>query len=135
MQYSTRVRNAIVNSIETTIGTAPTLEIRTGAAPASPASADSGTLLYSVTLPSDWMAAASEGVKEKLGTWSGEISTSGDAGHFRIKVGGACDCQGTVSQRESSGGTGDMKLARETVALVAGDTLSVDSFTFTAGGA
>ena len=46
-------------AIETTIGTAPVLKIRSGSAPADVATADSGTVLATLTLPSDWAAAAS----------------------------------------------------------------------------
>ena len=53
MQYSETVRNDKLDAIETTIGTSPTLEIRSGAAPASCADADSGTLLASLPLPWD----------------------------------------------------------------------------------
>ncbi len=84
-QLSTAVRNAMVDAIESTIGTTPKLQIRTGAAPANPAAADTGTLLVEMDLPSDWLTAASSGVKEKNGTWSGTASGTGTAGHYRIK--------------------------------------------------
>ena len=136
LQLSTRVRNAQAEAIETTVGTSPTLEIRTGAPPANPAASDSGTLLATLTLPSNWLGAASSGAVELAGSWTGEVSTSGTAGHFRIKAsGGACDAQGTVSQRESDGGTGDLKLAQATAALVAGQSLTISAFTITVGGA
>jgi hypothetical protein len=69
LQLSVAVRNAMLDAIETTIGTSAVLKIRTGAAPASVATADSGTVLASLTLPSDWLAAASSGSKAKSGTW------------------------------------------------------------------
>ena len=67
LQLSAAVRNAMLDAIETTIGTSAVLKIRTGAAPASVATADSGTVLATLTLPSDWMAAASSGSKAKSG--------------------------------------------------------------------
>lgn len=70
LQYSVGVRNAKLDAVETTIGTAPILEIRSGAPPADCATADSGTLLASMTLPSDWMAAAASGQKAKSGNCS-----------------------------------------------------------------
>ena len=63
LQQSVAVRNAGLDAKETAIGTSPVLKIRTGAAPANCAAADSGTVLASCTLPSDWMAAASNGTK------------------------------------------------------------------------
>src|SRR6185369_9730171 len=85
LQESVAVRNARLDAIESTIGTAAKLQIRTGAPPADCATADSGTLLAELTLPSDWLAAASSGSKAKSGTWSGTAVAAGTAGHFRVK--------------------------------------------------
>lgn len=68
LQFSVAVRNAQLDVFETTVGASPTLEIRSGAAPADCATADSGTLLASLPLPADFMAAASGGVKALSGT-------------------------------------------------------------------
>ena len=77
IQRSTTVRNARLDAIETAIGVSAVLKIRTGAAPANVGTADSGTVLASLSLPSDWMAAASGGTKALSGTWE---DTSADAG-------------------------------------------------------
>ncbi|HKY51710.1 MAG TPA: hypothetical protein VJP45_10680, partial [Candidatus Limnocylindria bacterium] len=69
MQLSVAVRNARLDAIETAIGTSPILRIRTGAPPAACATADSGTVLAEMTLPSDWMAAAASGAKALVGSW------------------------------------------------------------------
>ena len=69
LQFSVAVRNARLDAIETAIGTAAVLKIRSGAPPANVATADSGTVLATLSLPSDWMAAASGGTKAKAGTW------------------------------------------------------------------
>ena len=45
VQLSIAVRNARLDTIESTIGTSAILRIRTGAAPADCATADSGTVL------------------------------------------------------------------------------------------
>jgi hypothetical protein len=58
IQLSTAVRNARLNAIETETGTAAVLKLRTGAAPANCGAADSGTVLCSMTLPSDYLADA-----------------------------------------------------------------------------
>lgn len=97
-QFDVPTRNAALDAIETAIGTAPTLEIRSGAVPANCTSADSGTLLASMTLPSDWAAPAASGAKNLLGTWQDtSADAAGIAGHFRIKAGATCKFQGIVS--------------------------------------
>jgi len=87
LQYSTTVNNARLDQIETTIGAAPNLMIYSGSAPANCAAADSGTLLATLALPSDWMAAASAGAKALAGSWTGTASAGSAATptHFRIK--------------------------------------------------
>jgi hypothetical protein len=130
-QFSTTARNAALDSIETAIGTAPTLELRTGAVPANCAAADSGTVVATMTLPSDWLAAAASGVKSLSGTWQDAAAdAAGTAGHFRIKVSTTCHIQGTVT---ITGGGGDMTLDNNVV--TAGQQISITSFTITAGGA
>jgi hypothetical protein len=130
-QFSTAARNASIDAIETTIGTAPTLEIRSGTVPASCAAADSGTVLATMTLPSDWLAAASNGSKTLLGTWQDtSADATGTAGHFRIKVGATCHIQGTVT---ATGGGGDMTL--DNISIASAQQVTITSFTLTAGGA
>lgn len=130
-QFSTAARNASIDAIETAIGTAPTLEIRSGAVPANCAAADSGTVLATMTLPSDWLAAASNGSKTLLGTWQDtSADATGTAGHFRIKVGGTCHIQGTVT---ATGGGGDMTL--DNISIASAQQVTITSFTLTAGGA
>ena len=130
-QFSTTVRNAALDQIETTIGTAPTLEIRSGTVPANCAAADSGTVLATITLPSDWANAASGGSKTLLGTWQdSSADATGTAGHFRIKQGATCHIQGTVT---ATGGGGDMTL--DNTSLASGQQFTVTAFTLNAGGA
>lgn len=127
IQFSTTVRNARLDAIETTIGTAPTLEIRTGAPPANCAAADSGTVIATLTLPSDWLAAASGGSKALSGTWQdASADAAGTAGHFRIKAGATCHIQGTCS---ATGGGGDMTFDNAVFAL--SQQINVTSFTLT----
>jgi hypothetical protein len=100
LQLSVAVRNARLDAIETAIGTSPIMRIRTGSVPASCAAADAGTVLASLTLPSDWMAAASSGSKSLSGTWQDLLAdASGTAAHFRIydSGGSTCHLQGTVT--------------------------------------
>lgn len=131
LQFSTTVRNAMLDAIETTISTAPTLEIRTGSVPATCATAASGTVLATMTLPSDWMAAASGGSKALAGTWSDtSADATGTAAHYRINQGATCHMQGTVT---ATGGGGDLTL--DSVAISSGQTVTITSFTITQGGA
>lgn len=130
-QFSVAARNAAIDAIETAIGTAPTLEIRSGSVPANAAAADSGTLLASMTLPSDWLAAASSGSKTLLGTWQdASADATGTAGHFRIKVSSTCHIQGTVT---ATGGGGDMQL--DNTSIASGQQVTITAFTLSAGGA
>jgi hypothetical protein len=133
LQYSTTVRNAKLDVVESTISTSPILRIRTGAPPATCATADSGTVLATCTLPSDWMAAASGGTKALAGTWQDtSADASGTAGHFRIYDSGGTTChiQGTVT---GTGGGGDMIVDNSVFA--SGQSFSVTSYTLTAGNA
>lgn len=85
LQYSTEVRNAKLDAVETAIGVSAVLKIRTGAPPINCATADSGTVLATCNLPADWMAAASGGTKAKAGTWEDtSADAAGTAAHFRL---------------------------------------------------
>lgn len=130
-QYSDAVRDGWNNAYETGIGTAPVLELRTGAQPANCAAADSGTLLASLTLPSDWQGASSGGVSTKLGTWSGTAVAAGTAAHYRLKSsGGTCHEQGSVT---ITGGGGDLTLDNPSIAN--GQAVVIATWTRTAPGA
>lgn len=133
IQLSTAVRNARLDAIETTIGASAVLKIRTGAAPANCGTADSGTVLATLTLPADWMAAASSGSKAKAGTWEDtSADDTGTAGHFRLYAndGTTCHVQGTVT---ATSGGGDMEV--DNTSFAAGQTFTVTSFTLTDGNA
>ena len=130
-QFSTTVRNASLDAIETTIGTAPTLEIRSGTVPANCAAADAGTVLATLALPSDWLAAASAGAKTLLGTWQdSSADATGTAAHFRVKQSTTCHIQGTVT---ATGGGGDMTV--DNTSFATGQQVTVTAFTINAGGA
>ena len=132
-QFSTAVRNAMLDAIETTIGTAAVIKIRTGAPPANAGAADSGTVLATMTLPSDWMAAASSGSKAKSGTWEDmSADATGTAAHFRLYAsdGSTTGIQGTVT---ATGGGGDLEVS--SISFVAGGSVTISTFTITAGNA
>lgn len=130
-QFSTAARNAALDAMETAVGASPSLEIRTGAAPASCAAADSGVVLATLALPADWMAAAANGAKALAGVWQDlAADASGTAAHFRVKAGATCHIQGSVT---ATGGGGDLTLDNPVIA--AGQQVNVTAFTITAGGA
>lgn len=131
VQLSVAARNALLDALEVAIGTDPILEIRTGAQPANCATAASGTLLASMTLPSNWMANAASGAKALAGSWSdSSANASGTAAHFRIYAsdGTTCHLQGSVTV---TGGGGDLTL--DSVSITAGQAVSISAFTLTAG--
>lgn len=133
LQFSAAVRNAILDVIESTISTSAVLKIRTGAQPADVATADSGTVLATLTLPSDWMAAASGGTKAKAGTWEDtSADATGTAAHFRIYAsdGTTAHAQGSVT---ITGDGGDMTV--DSTSFTAAQAFTVTGFTLTAGNA
>lgn len=133
VQQSVAVRNAKLDAWETTIGTSPVLRIRTGAQPANCAAARSGTVLATLTLPSDWMAAASSGSKAMSGTWSdSSADATGTAAHYEIMDSTVTTCheQGTVT---ATGGGGDLTV--DNTSFASGQAFSITTFTKTAAGA
>jgi hypothetical protein len=133
IQLSTTVRNARLDSIETAIGVSAVLKIRSGAQPANCGTADAGTVLATLNLPSDWMAAASNGSKALSGSWTdASADATGTAGHFRLYAsdGTTCHLQGTVTL---TGNGGDMTV--DSLSFTAGQQFTVTGFTLTDGNA
>jgi hypothetical protein len=103
LSYSVAVKNAKLDQIETTIGTAALLRCYNGTVPANADAALGGAvLLANGALPSDWMAAASGGSKSKTGTWSitgnASLASPQAATFFRIadSTGNTPGIQGTI---------------------------------------
>lgn len=133
VQLSVTVRNARLDAIETAVGTSAIMKIFTGSVPANCAAADSGTVLATLNLPSDWMAAASSGSASKSGTWEDtSADNTGTAAHFRLYAsnGTTCHMQGTVT---ATGGGGDMTV--DNTSFNSGQTFTVTTFTLTDGNA
>ena len=129
IQLSTAIRNARLDTIESTTGVSAVLRIRTGAQPATCATADSGTVLATLTLPSDWMAAAASGAKALAGTWQDtSADAAGTAAHFRIyeSTGVTCHLQGSIT---ATSGGGDMELDNVVIALA--QQVTITTFTLT----
>ncbi len=133
IQLADSVRNARLDAIESDSGTAAVVKIYdlTAGAPANCAAAITGTVLATITLPSDWMNAAASGQKTKLGTWSdSSADATGTADFFRLFKSDAttCQIQGTVT---ATAGGGDMELDNTSIAT--GQTVTISTFTLTDG--
>jgi len=101
IQYDEATRNARLDSDEVVAGVDPDLVIFHGAAkPATCVTADAGTVLASMQLPTDWQDDAAGGSAAKLGTWEDTAADdTGLARYWRLKSsGGTVRWQGFVSQ-------------------------------------
>lgn len=111
------------------------LEIRSGSKPATADTAPSGTLLASMTLPADAMAAAASLAMAKSGTWSdSSADAAGTAGHFRIKRSGDLGTSNTTDKRmdgtiTATGGGGDMTL--DNTSIASAQPVTVNTFQLT----
>jgi hypothetical protein len=135
LQFSEAVRNAQLDAVETAIGTAAVLKIYdlTAGAPANCAASITGTVLATLTLPSDWMAGAASGSKAKSGTWQDTSADgTGTADFFRLFAsdGTTCHAQGTVT---ATGGGGDLTLDNTSIATT--QPVTVTGFTLNAANA
>ena len=94
---------------------------------------DSGTVLATLNLPSDWMSAASGGAKAKTGTWEDtSADNNGTAAHWRLYAsdGTTCHAQGSVT---ATGGGGDLTV--DSTTFVSGQPFTITGWTFTEGNA
>lgn len=104
-------------TLATQIGSGATIEIRSGAKPATPETAASGTLLATVNISGSFTS--SGGVLTAADPAGVTIAATGTAGYFRVKTsGGTAKLDGTIT---ATGGGGDMTMA--TTSLVAAATL------------
>lgn len=130
-EISTAARNAacdaIVDLIDGGAG-AGTLTIRTGAPPATPATADSGTLLGTLTFSDPAFGSAATGVATASAiTSDSSADASGDAGHFRVK-----DSNGVVIMQGTAGEAADTPdMTFDEKSIVAGGVIACTSFTVT----
>lgn len=126
-QYSVAVRNAQLDAFEIVIGTDAVMKLFSGAEPANCAAADPAGLLATITLPTDWMQAASGGAKAKsVAAWTGTASAAGTVASWRIydSSGLICGIQGNVAD-----------MIFDNTSLAIGQSVTVSPFTVTAGNA
>jgi len=128
MQLSTTVINGMLDAWETAIGVSAQVKLRSGAQPANCAAADSGTVIASFTLASDWAAAASGGTKSfsSLPLQDASADAAGTLGHYRVYAsnGTTCHEQGSIT---ATGGGGDMTVDNTSVAL--GQPVNITAWT------
>lgn len=131
VQLNVATRNARLDTIESTNGASCALEIRTGAQPATCATVGSGTVLATINLPADWLAAAAAGAKAIAGTWQdASADAAGTAAHFRIynsqatKDNTTCFMQGSVAASAAD-------LNVDNVVFAAGQQFTITAFTLT----
>lgn len=141
VNYSTAVRIAMLDTIESTIGGNARIRFYSGTKPAICSDASTGTLLATMALTGaggDWMAAASAAgnvvtkAKNVASTWTTTGVAAGDIGYYRIYDASETVCheQGTVT---ATGGGGDMTVDNVTIAI--GQALTITGKTITAGNA
>lgn len=130
-KLSTAARNAAADGIVDLIdagAAAGSIEHRTGSPPATPATADSGTLLGTTPFGDPAFGAAASGTATAAAITSDtSADNSGDAGHFRVK-----DSDGNVIFQGTSGEAADSAdMTFDNKTIVAGGTIAVSSFTVT----
>ena len=127
-QTSDTVANSMLDAFETAIGTSAVLKIYdlTASAPANCAASITGTVLATLSLPSDWMAGASSRSKAKSGTWQdASADAAGTADFFRLFAsdGTTCHAQGTVTV---TGGGGNLTL--DNTSIASGQSVTITTF-------
>lgn len=125
VQIGTALRNVLCDAAVDRLD-AGTIKFRTGSPPATPATADSGTLLATCTFGTPAFGAAATGVATANAiTPDSSIDATGTAGHFRILTSGAVvDWQGTAGEAAEDVVLNDAD-------LVIGGTLTIISMTIT----
>lgn len=105
-----------------------TLELRSGAQPATADAALTGTVIATIALPADAMGAAAAGAIALAGVWEDlAADAAGVAGYFTMRdAGGTYRIDGSVT---ATGGAGDMEL--DNVNLNAGQRFSITGFQLT----
>lgn len=130
LQFDSTVRTTWGTDLASDAGTSALLRIYTGAAPATCATAASGTKLAELTCNATQFGTASGGVLTVSSITSNTAVATGTAGYFRVydSAGTTCKIQGTVA-------TSGADLNITNTSINTGDNVSVSSWTITSPGA
>ena len=128
LELSTGARNAAADGIVDLIdsGGTGTIQIRTGAQPASPNDAASGTLLATLTFSATAFGAAASGTATASAITSDtSVDATGTAGYARVLNGSAA----TVMDMDIGQGSGTLDF--DDTSFISGGTAAISSFTLT----
>lgn len=132
IQFSTVVRNALLDAWETSIGVSVKVELRTGVQAANTAAPASGTLLAVFSLGADWAGPAVNGSKSLLSLPAATVALApGAATHYRLTSsdGTVCHEHGSVTATAMGG---DMTVDNPSIA--ANQNVYITQWTKTAPG-
>lgn len=125
LSISAAVAQSMGAAWATAIGANATIQIRSGAKPATPETAASGTLLATIPIAGSFTSA--NGVLTAANPAAVDPEASGTAGYFRVLTsGGTAVHDGTVT---NAAGNGDMKLGSTTITVGVPVDLGVPTFT------
>lgn len=139
MALNFRISNAAAKAMADTFddqvnigSTASVIDIRTGAQPADPDTAATGTLLATLTFSDPAFGAATDGNPGGLLTASAitddsSADATGTAGYFRIRATGT----GADDVADGEVGTSGADLNMNTTSITSGSTVSITSMTVT----
>lgn len=82
--YKTSYRDAVNDLWESHMGASAKLRLITAPVPSAVGSTQTGTLICTMSLPSDYMGASSSGTKSKSGTWNGTSVATGTIAYCRF---------------------------------------------------
>jgi hypothetical protein len=123
LTISAAAAQAMGAALATDIGSAATIEIRSGSKPATPETAASGTLLSTVTISGSF--SSSGATLTAADPASASVVATGTAGYFRLKTsGGTAKLDGTV-------GTSGADMNLSSTSLVSGGTVDLGAPSFT----
>jgi hypothetical protein len=121
----------MLQAIETTVGASAILLLRSGARPTNLTDASTGTVLSTINLPADYMAAPANGVVAMQGTWQDtSADAAGTIGHYELRKSDTTTIteRGTVT---ATGGGGDLQVDNTVVA--AAQQVTITAWSRTAG--
>jgi hypothetical protein len=105
VNVQTAARNALLDAINTALGSGGSFTVFSGTKPALTTDADAGNALVVCTASGSVFAAASGGSMSKTGTIAGTVTGSGTqtAGYWRLKTsGGTVILQGTIGKQATA---------------------------------